>query len=604
MTFSAPNPRLLRSSSIDMLLFPVLYFTTCFFYILWRLDPALSYQCQVPPFLCDEAFLRNFMAFPGGLSEYLSNLLSQFYYFPWIGAAIMTACLLAALLLMRAITHHLSPQLHNSLLLYIPSILMLILFSQYEHRLTYTLAWLQSLVCILCYLRQKAKPPLVRLGVFLLLSIVIYYTGASFMLLFALAAIIFEGLFRRNLLLTSFYLSFMIALPCAARTFFFILTHESAYLYLLLPIYDYRPSLTPYMLYLYLPLLFILAGAGFLRGIERFENRRNKKFAVALLILLTIAAALVSFDPDMRTILRVDYYAHHGQWQKLLDHVEEHPSDDILVAFQTNRALYHTGRMPSEMFAYDQTWGVAGLFLPPEARAFFSIQVSDLYWDLGFLNEAEHWVLEDHSNFSFSPWHLQRLALISILKGNSGLADMCLNALSKTILYRGWANRYRPFVTQPHRLQEKRQLSYGQRLYIDKDFIINSAFPEQDIQSVLAQNSENRMAFEYMMVTHMLTFRLGMLITALQSDRADLFLPKHYQEAVVVFLHNTQGQMGEIAKWLSPKTRAEFNDFMQILARHGNDATEAQDELREKYGRTYWYYSLFSNPARRMAQSK
>ncbi|MBN1562036.1 hypothetical protein EH223_13265 [candidate division KSB1 bacterium] len=601
MISAAPHPRPLRSS-ITALLLPPLYFAGCFFYILWRLDPALSYQCQVPPFLWDEAFLRTFMAFPGGLSEYLSNLLSQFYYFPWIGAAIMTVCLIAALLLTRAITHHLSPQLRNSLLLYIPSILMLILFSHYEHRLSYTLAWLQSLVGVLCYLKLQSKPPGMRLAVFILLSILIYYTGAGFMLVFAVPAIIIEALFRRHLLLSSFYLFFMLALPYVARTWFFILTPQSAYLYLLLPIYDYRPSVTPYILYLYFPLLFMLAGAGLLDGSRRFELNRRKKFAVALLVSLTIAAALVSFDPDMHTILQVDFYARHSQWQKLLDHVEEHPSDDVLVAFHTNRALYHSGRMPSEMFTYDQTWGVDGLFLPPEARAFFSIQVSDLYWDMGFLNEAEHWVLEDHSNFSYSPWHLQRLALISILKGNSGLADMCLTALSKTILYRDWANHYRPLISQPHRLPENRLLSYMQSRQINKDFIINSTFPEQDIQAILAQNRENTMAFEYMMATHMLTFRLGMLIAALESGHTDLFLPRHYQEAIIVFLHNTDGQKSEFITRLSPMTLTGFNEFMQ-MAGHGDDAA-ARDELREKYGHTYWYYSLFSNPATRIAQSR
>jgi hypothetical protein len=319
---------------------------------------------------------------------------------------------------------------------------------------------------------------------------------------------------------------------------------------------------------------------------------------------LTVAVTLVSFDPNMHTILQVDYYAHHGQWQKLLDHVEEHPSDDVLVAFQTNRALYHTGRLPSDMFAYDQTWGVDGLYLPEEARRFFTIQVSDLYWDMGFLNEAEHWALDDHSNFSFSPWHLQRLALISILKGNIGLADMCLTSLSKTILYREWASQHRQFISQPQRVEENEQLSYLKSLQVDEDFIINSAFPEHDMQAILALNIDNNMAFEYMMATHMLTFRLGILMTALQTTEHlhALFLPRHYQEAIIVYLYNTQQQNSELVeKWLNPQTITAFNDFMQTIERHGGDAAAARDELREKYGRTYWYYSLFNNPVTRMA---
>ena len=124
------------------------------------------------------------------------------------------------------------------------------------------------------------------------------------------------------------------------------------------------------------------------------------------------------------------------------------------------------------------------------------------------------------------------------------------------------------------------------------------------MQAILALNIDNNMAFEYMMATHMLTFRLGILMTALQTtEHLDaLFLPRHYQEAIIVYLYNTQQQNSElVGKWLNPQTITAFNDFMQTIKRYGGDAVAARDELREKYGHTYWYYSLFNNPVTRMA---
>jgi hypothetical protein len=283
----------------------------------------------------------------------------------------------------------------------------------------------------------------------------------------------------------------------------------------------------------------------------------------------------------------------------LLTYVQNHPSDDVLVAFHTNRALYFTGRLSSDMFSFNQSWGIDGLFLPSEMRKFFSMQLSDLYWDMGLLNEAQHWVLEDHSNFSFSPWHLQRLTLISIVRGNSSLATMCLNALDKTILYRDWVDHYRPHIEDPQYVVNNTPFGSLKDLKFDHDFIVSPALPEQDIPAILAQHPGNRMAFEYLMAGYMLTFRLGLMIADLQSmdimNRS--ILPRSYQEAIMVFIYGTTGSSSEsVGQSVQIKTRAQFSDFMKILQRYKGDATAAQHELKEKYGETYWYYSLYNNP--------
>jgi hypothetical protein len=592
--------------SFYSLLLPAAFFIAVFFYILWRLDPALYYQIQVPPFLWDSTFFQQFLAFPGGLVEYLSNLFSQFYYYPWIGAFVITTILVTTFLLSRALLNYISPDLKNSILTYIPTVLLLIMFSQYEHRLTYTLAWLQSLLFFLIYMKLLTKPILARLVLFFILATVLYFTSAGFMLFFAVLAIIAEVLYKRHILLGLVYFGFIIFLPFLAHTYLFILTTQSAYFYLLAPIYDYRPFFTPYLLYLYFPALFVAARLPrFSRIHSLFTQRISRRASTALLFVLTIAAAIYSFDAAMHKILQVDYYARHLQWNKLLEFVERHPTKNALVVFQTNRALYHTGKLSSDMFAYNQNWGVDGLFLPEDARKFFSIQVSDLYWDMGFLNEAQHWVLEDHTNFSYSPWHVQRLALINILNGEPGLANMCLDALSKTILYRDWAQKYRHFVADPQLFEKNSLLAHVNSLRLDENFIINPKLPEEDMSSIVAQNPENAMAFEYMMANYMLTFRLGPFVSFIEARKDQMArLPRHYQEAVIVYLQNTGWRQSEaFADKISPQTIAQFNDFVKILQNYHGNLSAAREELRHEYGHTYWYYSLYNNPSTQLAPS-
>ncbi len=575
----------------------LVYFAACFFYILWRLEPALYYQCQIPPFVWEDTFWQRFLTFPGGISEYLSNLFSQFYYYPVAGGMIITSSLVLTFLLSRALMKIIFPGLKNPLA-FIPAILLLMLSSEYEHRLTYTLAWLQTLVFMLIYFKVRFKPVLARFAIFTMLAIILYFTSAGFLLLFGILSILFEILFQRNWPLGLALFFIIIALPYLAKLYLFIQTTKGAYFYLLLPVYDYQPAITPYLFYLYFPLIFVLASTGIFEKIKDFAASVSRKAAVVSLFIVTIIAALISFDAPMHTVLKVDYYAHNRQWDQLLNYVEKHPSDDVLVVFQTNRALYHTGRLSSDMFSYDQSWGPQGLLLPNKARKFFSIQVSDLYWDLGLLNEARHWVLEDHSNFYNSPWHLQRMASIAILKGHHSLAEMCLDALDKTILYRDWAKEYRTYVNNPS-LVENNSEFVNAKNKVENDFIISTAAPEHDLSALVARNPENKMAFEYLMANFMLGFRLDVLASFLNTTGKtnDADLPRHYQEALVVYLQNTRWKNSQtLGKGVGMKTMVGFNDFIKILRRYQGDAVAAHDELEKKYGDTYWFYSLYNNP--------
>jgi hypothetical protein len=269
------------------------------------------------------------------------------------------------------------------------------------------------------------------------------------------------------------------------------------------------------------------------------------------------------------------------------------------VAFQTNRALYHTNRLTKDMFRFNQKWGQDGLFLNPQFRKSFSIQVSDFYWDLSFLNESMHWAQEEQANYGNSPWNLQRIAQISIIKGRKELAAMCLAALSKTLLYRSWARRQRIYLQNEHAIFENTEF---QKLFMrmpTKDFIINTQIPALDVEDILAQTPHNRMAFEYLMASYLLTFRLGKFVKRL-PECADLKypeMPRLYQEALLVYIQNSSRKNIDMAGMrIQYSTVSAFKDFIRIISHYNGDIRQARNELAKKYGDTYWYYSLYNNP--------
>lgn len=590
----------LSPSARCSLIFGALYFTACFLYIFLRIQPSLIYQCQIPVFMWQKSFFYHFLTFPGGLAEYASNILSQFYFYPLVGSLIITACLALIYALTLLILQTVSPDSKIAAIAYLSSLLSLMLFSQYEHRLSSTLGLIAALTFFVIYIKLRFKNAALRLLCFFVLSVLIYYFSAGWLLLFALLSILHEIIFKRSLILGLLFSLFTIFIPYVAQAYLFLLTMKSAYFYQLLPAYDYRPAVAPYLLVGCFPVLILLAKIKATSS-NVLSGNVYKKAAAAALLLLSIAGTLVSYDPAMNTVLRVDRYADDREWEKLLNFMQKHPSDDVLVAFQTNRALLHTSRLASELFSYNQKWRTDGLYLPTEARKFFSSQVSDLYLDLGLLNEAQHWILEDHSNFENSPRHLQRLAVIGILKGEKDLAAMAFDALDKTILYRAWSKRYRGYLENPALLATDSSLQSILKRKVKHDFIITPAFPGQDIETVWRQDRLNRQAFDYMMADYLLTFCLEEFMTALQesNDLNARRLPRHYQEAILVYAQSGGKAAESGVGKIDLQTRVEFNDFMKIIELQKGNALAAQKELQEKYRRTYWYYSLYYNPTMR-----
>ena len=60
----------------------------------------LNYQEQYQMFLFSGDYFRNFFAKPGGISDYIGNFFTQFYFYSWVGAIILAILLV---LLQRAV---------------------------------------------------------------------------------------------------------------------------------------------------------------------------------------------------------------------------------------------------------------------------------------------------------------------------------------------------------------------------------------------------------------------------------------------------------------------------------------------------------------------
>ena len=182
----------------------LIFFVLFFLYLQFVVDLRLIYNCagvitNFPVFYRGWAFFCEFLSHPGGLVEYTGAFLSELFCIGWAGALVVTiqAWLMSVCFsyILKAV--NLS---HLRLLRYIPSILLLITYTQYTFHFITTLAFLVTLIFICLYLRITCSltSKTGRLIVVLVLSVILYTIAAGAYLLFAVLCAMYELFFRRR----------------------------------------------------------------------------------------------------------------------------------------------------------------------------------------------------------------------------------------------------------------------------------------------------------------------------------------------------------------------------------------------------------------------
>ena len=241
----------------------LLLFVLFFLYVWLRINPRLYFQQQEPTFFATVSFWREFLSYPGGLTDYLAAFLAQFYYFPWLGALLVTLIAWLAVWSFNRMLHLAVEKLQKplpdsvNLLQFFFLILLITVHNNYEHPLSFTLGYIFALLVALLY--QKAAPQNViyRILVYLGLAVVLYYLAGGPLLLYAILCLILEIFVRGNFLVSAVIVIGSLLIPCLSSRFIFMINLPRAFLYLLPFNQTYQPSILPYAWYFYPPIVLL-----------------------------------------------------------------------------------------------------------------------------------------------------------------------------------------------------------------------------------------------------------------------------------------------------------------------------------------------------------
>ena len=625
-----------------------LFFIPFYLYVFLRIDPALIYHGFVSRFLLsewrgltgtlaqfplragplsivDESF-RQFLSRPGGLTEYAAAALSEFYFIPWLGALIITLATVAVCLATGELVAAVGGRRDNPVR-FLPAILLLAFYSQFANPLLFSLGVLAALVGAMCYIRYAGRGACTRAGVFAAVCVAAYYLAGGACLLIALIGGLFELLHARRRALAGLCLALGLAVPLAGATLtgaggagwaarllpFFVEADGSLRLLLVegrLGITGAAAAISAFLL-----LVVVLQKRASQnatphdprRESQRWLNpwRRLKatpaRWIVVPLAMAALAAAvaLPLFDATTRALLRLDYCAEQCRWQEVLHEARACPPQRNAASIQHEviRALYHRGRLLDDLFDYPVA--LDGLVMVKHEQLNCDMsKLARTYFEMGRVNEAERLAQNWLEGFGERPVLLRLLARINIVKGRTPVAQAYLVALRRYRQWRAWADAMSERLQRDPLLASDPDVRRVRSLMLTDNRIVDLEFsqPERRWLDLLDKQPGNRMAFEYLSVYYLLSGNLAGLVENLHRlqelgyDR----IPRHYEEALVLYVALTKKQVDLFGKPVSRKTQDRFAQACSVL-RHCDavapvDKRFAAKALNENLGDSYFRY--------------
>lgn len=579
--------------------------------------PFMEY-CFGAPFRPGMSFYRLFSGYVGGPIQYAANLFTQTYHRQWIGVLALTALALASWAVIRGVLRNFGRGSWNRAALAF-SLLMLALAGRFV-AVTYLLpvvagtaaAWLYSAVRTAAgnprgstgpvYVRTQRSRWRERIFIvlFLFAAVFLHYGLASGFLYFSGLCALFELLIATRPLMALAWLAVGAATPVGVSYLFFEPDLWARYCrWIAMPEYEPLTSILLVAFYAYVPVAAIACFvAGRVERAPRFKPLTERSARIAGFGAVTLlAAGIFVLRLHRSEWVDADFLVASGRPEQALMILRDLPDNSDLVRFVTMHALAHTGRLPWEMFCYPQTHSSDALLLRDSKWDLFpriTDRRSDLYLDLGRVNEAERWAHEGLAVLGEMPGILERLAVTNILSGRPDAARIYLRALEQVPFQSARARGYLDRLERDPALGDDPQIRRIRPLMLRSDYVGNWSTEQIFLQSLQA-NPSNRMAFEYLLA-HYLLNRDMKGFGQLAARFRDFYpvLPTHVEEALLVYRHvNGELPPGLENYSISSGLQERFGAFLDVLGRHPDDTQGCWNALSVEFGSTYWFFDFF-----------
>lgn len=543
----------------------------------------LHFHEQFQLFLCSADYAREVTGVPGGLADYLARFLTQGMRVPWLGGVVMAALLTAWMLLTQKGMEQKEGEPWRWAFGFVPALVALAAYCD-EHVMP---AAAVSILITLIADRGMAclnSAPLRQILALFVIPI-IYMAAGPLALVFVILRIAAE----RRLWFAG--LALLIGVLCTLLSQY-VFPYPLSHLARGLHYYRY-PAVFPTAAWVMAgaTLAVILAG----RWIPRLQSSPRRWTAVAggtLVGLLTVGTAAAFCNTSREELLAYDYLTYRHDWNGILRKATQKQPDWSLSVTSLNLALAEAGQLGDYQFRFFQR-STEGM-LPAFTREYLlPLTTAEVFYQLGMINTAQRYTFEAQEAIpdgQKSARCYQRLAETALINGDYPVARKYLNALKKTLFYRGWAQRRLDLIQDEEALTRHPEYGYLRRVKPSEDYL----FSDQEMDSMLGRlfwgHKENRMAFEYLLGYCLLKKDLPRFYECypLGKELGYTHIPRSYQEALLL-MWTQQHDSYQGMPWSIDGTNAQrMVEFIRDY-----HAQRSAEYMKQRYGDTYWYYYAF-----------
>jgi len=467
-----------------------------------------------------------------------------------------------------------------------------------------------------------------RVVLFLIICGILYWIAGSAALLFVALAVLSEFFNRGKILFVVLYLFLGAGVCWLLGVYVFELEAREVYLYSS-PFIQIRQNIEKAnwarifeeSLFVVLPVIVLLVNSGRrmakVRDTSRpagrstreksslaektlynlFRGRLKWVVQILLLALVSVPSVFFTFDRQTKRSVQIDYFSSRRMWPEVLAAAQEISMKRYFpfCSHSVNRALYYTGRMGDELFAYPQNYSAGDLvFSMIHGGNVVFMDRAEMCLELGLVSVAKKIAHEFLGGADNSPFILRQLALINIVEGQTETARFFLKALNRNLVYGKEAKDISKRFESDPQLERDKRIKHLRSVMMSTDYLYG-AYDEAWLEELLRINKHNKMAFEYLMSHYLLTKQLDKFIENL--PRLDDFgyksIPRHYQEAIVLYIGTTRKNVDLGGRKISYEAVKQYNELNRVGAEFDYDGEVAWKALAPRFGRTYYFYFIF-----------
>jgi len=562
---------------------------------------GLCFQEQYQMFLFDSGYFLERIVLPGGLADYISEFLVQFYYMPVLGGAIIALLLMgiqAAVwgLMKQYGARHDFP---GYLLSFLPSIALWCAMGDQNVLLSFVVALFGALV--IGWIHNRFHNRLVKVVFELVSTALVYWLLGPVVFLYAVLMIgdtLKNAKQKGNVFSGIGYSAVILILTVA---WILLTTQTLQYpLYRIfagLNYYRYPGAISP-LPFVVMVWAVVIPFLGMIPCRQKsLQKLQQSKVVMVLSYVLVIVASWfgikVSFDEMTYELIDYDFLVRTEQWDKIIEKAEKKPATTPLSVSCVNLALSQKGMLADRLFEFYQNGG-EGLF-PTFTRDMISpVSTAEIFFRLGMVNDAERYMFEAQEaipNYRKSARLTRRIIECDIINGNYKVAAKLLRRLQKTLFYSNWANQTMALLGNEKAIN--RHPIYGKlRKYREKkqDFLFSDREMDQMLGLLFLNDNHNKMAYEYLMCYELLQRDMEKFMQYYPLGRFVGYdhIPRTFQEILIGNWMKTHSDPRTIPYSVDAQNVNNTLNFIQLYMQNPKDPQLGQ----QPYVSNAWHYVM------------